>query len=85
MLTDRVQGPPKGSPVSETSSTHPYKDLYGLGAGNTCSATGDILSDNAEGARSVLATVVLRADKTVSAKEARARVPAQLTRLRPPL
>lgn len=37
----------------------PYKDLYGLGAGNTCGAAGDVLRDNAEGAGRVLTTVVL--------------------------
>lgn len=37
----------------------PNKDLYGLGAGNTCGTAGDILSNNAEGTSRVLATVVL--------------------------
>lgn len=37
----------------------PNKDLYGLGAGNTCGTAGDILSDNAKRTGRVLATVVL--------------------------
>lgn len=72
-----------GSPVPGTSSTHPYKYLYGLGAGNTCGAAGDILSDNAEGASRVLATVVLGPNKTVLAKETRTQVPTPAAKATP--
>ena len=85
MVIDCVQGVPKGSPVPGTSSTHPNKDLYGLGEGNTCGTAGDILSNNAEGTSRVLATVVLGASKIVSVKKTRVQGPTPASKAKAPL
>lgn len=85
MVIDCFSGFPGDSPVQGTNSTHPNKDLYGLGAGNTCGTTGDIFGDNAEGTGRVLATVVLEDSKRASVKKARTQVPTLAGKATAPL